>query len=124
LHIALLVQNFNATNYVCNVHLHLGEERQERGVNMGHGLQRLTQAHHDKLPVVIPEGMTTPVIPIVAAKFTTKCNIVVRNHILVLKHRSEYKNQPALIDLFLARIHVSTFSFSFPHLVPIKIFVF
>jgi hypothetical protein len=68
--------------------------------------------------------MTRPVVPIVVAKFATECNIAVRNHIPMLKHWRKYKNQPALIDLFLARIHVSTFSFSFPHLVPIKIFVF
>jgi hypothetical protein len=75
---------------------------------MGYGLQRLTRARRDKLPVVIPEGMTRPVIPIVAAKFATKCNIAIRNHIPVLKHWSEYKNQPALFDLFVARIRVST----------------
>jgi hypothetical protein len=91
---------------------------------MGHGLQRLTQAQRGKLPVVIIEGMTRPIVPIVAAKFVTECNIAVRNHILVLKHWSVYKNQPALFDLFFARIHVSTYSFSFPHLVPIKTIVF
>jgi hypothetical protein len=91
---------------------------------MGHGLQRLTRAHHGKLPVVILEGMTRPVVPIVAAKFATECNIAVRNHIPMPKHWSKYKNQPALFDLFLARIHVSIFSFSFPHLVPIKTIVF
>jgi hypothetical protein len=60
------------------------------------------------LPVVIPAGMTRPVIPIVVAMFATECNIAVRNLILVLKHRSEYKNQLALYDLFVARICVST----------------
>jgi hypothetical protein len=54
--------------------------------------------------------MTRPVIPIVVAKFTTECNIVVSNHIPVLKHWREYKNQPALFDLFVARIYVSTLS--------------
>jgi hypothetical protein len=91
---------------------------------MGHGLQILTQAHRGKLPVVIPQGMTSHVVPIIAAKFATECNIDVRNHIPVLKHWSEYKNQPALFDLFLARISVCAFSFSFPHLVLIKIIVF
>jgi hypothetical protein len=56
--------------------------------------------------------MTRPVIPIVAAKFATKCNIAVRNYISVLKHWREYKNQLALFDLFVARIRVSTFSSS------------
>jgi hypothetical protein len=79
---------------------------------MGHGLQRLTQAHRGKLLVVIPEGMTRPVVPIIAAKFATECNIGVRNHIPVLKNWREYKNQPALFDLFVARTRVSTFSSS------------
>jgi hypothetical protein len=87
---------------------------------MGHGLQRLTRARRGKQLVVIPKGMTRLVVPIVAAMFEIECNIVVRNHIPVLKHWSEYKSQPALFDLFLARIRVSAFSFSFPHLVPIK----
>jgi hypothetical protein len=30
----------------------------------------------------------------------------------MLKHWREYKNQPALFDLIVARIHVSTFSSS------------
>jgi hypothetical protein len=79
---------------------------------MGHGLQRLTRAHRGKLPVDIPEGMTSPVIPIVVAKFATECNIAVRNHIPMLKHWREYKNQLALFDLIVARIRVSTFSSS------------
>jgi hypothetical protein len=77
---------------------------------MGHGLQRLARAHRGKLPAVIPKGMTRPVVSIVAAKFATECNIAVRNHIPVLKHWREYKNQPTLFDLFVARIYVSTFS--------------
>jgi hypothetical protein len=67
---------------------------------MGHGLQRLTRARRGKLPVVIPEGMIRPVVPIVVAKFATECNIVVRNHIPVLKHWSEYKNQPDCLTYF------------------------
>jgi hypothetical protein len=39
------------------------------------------RAHRGKLPVVIPEGMTWPVVPIVVAKFAIECNIAVRNHI-------------------------------------------
>jgi hypothetical protein len=67
---------------------------------MGHGLQRLTQARRGKLLVFIPKGMTRPVVPIIVVKFATECNIVVRNHIPVLKHWSEYKNQSALFLLF------------------------
>jgi hypothetical protein len=50
--------------------------------------------------------MTRHVVPIVATKFATECNIAVRNHIPMLKHWSEYKNQPASFDLFVARIYV------------------
>jgi hypothetical protein len=69
--------------------------------------------------------MTRPVIPIVAAKFASECNIVVRNHIPMLKHRRGYKNQPALFDLFVARVRGSTFSssemqfFNLPYYSPI-----
>jgi hypothetical protein len=51
-----------------------------------YGTQFPTRAHHGKLLVVIPKGMTRPVVPIVVAKFATECNIAVRNHIPVLKH--------------------------------------
>jgi hypothetical protein len=36
-----------------------------------YGTQFPTRAHHGELPVVIPKGMTRPVVPIVAAKFAT-----------------------------------------------------
>ena len=37
---------------------------------MGHGLQRLTQAHGAKLPVVITKGNMRPVQPKIAASFS------------------------------------------------------
>lgn len=92
-----------------NVHLHLGKEPRERGVNMGHGLQRLTRAWHAKMPVVITEGNIRPLVPLVAAKYATECNITVRNHIPILTHWTLYKNQPAIFDQFLAMLSVSTF---------------
>ncbi|KAG2580312.1 hypothetical protein PVAP13_6NG333400 [Panicum virgatum] len=80
------------------------EEPWDRGVNMGHGLQRLTRAHGAKLPVVITEGNIRPVEPKIAAMYATECNIAVRNHILVFKHWKEYKKHPALFELFLGRL--------------------
>ncbi|XP_039803998.1 uncharacterized protein LOC120668141 [Panicum virgatum] len=80
------------------------EEPWDRGVNMGHGLQRLTRAHGAKLPVVITEGNIRPVEPKIAAMYATKCNIAVRNHIPVFKHWKEYKKHPALFELFLGRL--------------------
>jgi hypothetical protein len=72
---------------------------------MGHGLQRLTRARHGKLPFIITEGSSRSVIPLIAAKNATECNIAVRNHVPVLKHMNEYKKQPTLFNLFLARIY-------------------
>ncbi|CAN6329473.1 unnamed protein product, partial [Urochloa humidicola] len=72
------------------------EEEWNRGVNMGHGLQRLTRARHSKLPIVIAEGKIRPVVPVIAAKWATECNIIVRNHIPVLTHWKEYKRRPGL----------------------------
>lgn len=71
---------------------------------MGHGLERINRSRRGKLPVVIPEGYIRPVVPMIAAKYATKCNIAVRNHVLVLKHWREYNENPAVIDLFLGTL--------------------
>ena len=102
------LMNDHLTNCNFYVHLHHEEEPWDRGVNMGHGLQRLTRAHGAKLPVVINEGNIRPVEPKIAAMYATKCNIAVRNHIPVFKHWKEYKKHPALFELFLGRLRVST----------------
>ncbi|CAN6216711.1 unnamed protein product, partial [Urochloa humidicola] len=73
----------------------------KRGLNMGHGLERVTRARGGKLPVVIAEGHIRPLVPLIAAKYATECNIAVRNHLPVLKHWKDYERQPALIDEFL-----------------------
>ena len=78
---------------------------------MGHGLQRLTRAHGARLPVIITEGNKRPLVPVIAAKYATECNIAVRNHIPVLPHWKEYKKHPALIELFLGRLRVSTLAY-------------
>jgi hypothetical protein len=49
----------------------------------------------------------------IAAKYATECNITVRNHVPVLKHWREYNENPAVIDLFLGTLRVSTLSQSF-----------
>ncbi|CAN6237824.1 unnamed protein product [Urochloa humidicola] len=76
------------------------EEECNRGVNMGHGLQRLTRARRSRLPIVIAERKIRPVVPVIAAKWATECNIIVRNHIPVLIHWTEYKRRPELIKMF------------------------
>ncbi|CAD6204184.1 unnamed protein product [Miscanthus lutarioriparius] len=72
-----------------------GEERRDRGHNMGLGLQRLNRARRGKLQVVITEGHIRPVVPLVATKFASECNIIVRNHVPILPHWKLYKKKPA-----------------------------
>lgn len=68
---------------------------------MGHGLHRMNRSHRGKLPIVIPEGNIRPLVPLIAAKFASECNIAVRNHVPVLTHWKEYKRRSAVIDTFL-----------------------
>ena len=65
-----------------------------------------------KLQVVITEGNIRPVVPLVAAKFVTECNIIVRNHVPILTHWKLYKKEPesAFVDLFIGKLKVHTFS--------------
>ncbi|CAO2189228.1 unnamed protein product [Urochloa humidicola] len=77
------------------------EEPWDRGLNMGHGLERLTRSRGGKLPIVITEGNIRPLVPSIASKYATECNIAVRNHIPILKKWADYKRQPAFIRRFL-----------------------
>jgi hypothetical protein len=61
------------------------------------------------MPVVITECNIRPLVPLVAAKYATECNIAVRNHIPILKDWKEYEKQPSTIEQFLAILSVSTF---------------
>jgi len=101
LHENTMVADAN-TQLACNTLMtNEGEDRWNRGVNMGHGLQRMNQSRRGKLPIIIPEGYIRPMVLDIASKYATECNIAVRNHVSVLKHWKEYKKHPALIDLFL-----------------------
>lgn len=71
---------------------------------MGHGLQRINRSRRGKLPVIIQEGRIRPVVPLVAAKFATECNIAVRNHVPVLKHWKDYKKKPEILTMFEGRL--------------------
>ncbi|CAL5006624.1 unnamed protein product [Urochloa decumbens] len=96
--------------------LTLGEREEEpwdRGLNMGHGLERLTRARGGKLPIVITEGNIRPLVPSIAAKYATECNIAVRNHIPILKKWADYKRQPAFIRRFLGCLEVSTILYQY-----------
>jgi len=106
---------------------------------MGLGLQRLNRARRGKLQVVITEGNIRPLVPLVAAKYASECNIIVRNHVPILTHWKLYKKDrassskekepvekeptekepiekepaSAYIDLFLGKLKVNTFSAPF-----------
>lgn len=106
----LLHLNNFSFNFNCNVHLQLGGvERRDRGNNMGRGLQRLNRACRGKLQVVITEGNIRPVVPLVAAKFATECNIIVRNHVPVFPKWKDYKNQSAIRRMFRMKLAVSSY---------------
>ncbi|KAL6602752.1 hypothetical protein ACP70R_043113 [Stipagrostis hirtigluma subsp. patula] len=75
-----------------------------RGRNMGKGLQRLCRARRGKLPVVIQEGKIRPLVPLVAAKFATECNIAVRNHVPVFKHWKDYKDKNVIFRNYIGRV--------------------
>jgi len=77
-----------------------GESPWNQRVNMGHGFQRMNRSRRGKLPIIISKGNIRPLVPIITAKYATKCNISVKNHVLVFKHWKEYKKQPAVIDHF------------------------
>ena len=83
---------------------------------MGRGLQRINRARRGKLPIIIPEGHIRPVTQMIAAKYATKCNIVVRGHVPMLICWKDYKRRPAVIQNFLGCLRVSTFSWPLPHL--------
>ena len=98
------------TNFNFNVHFQLGgEERRDRVHNMGRGLQRLNRAHCGKLQVVITKGNIRPVVPLIAAKFATECNIIVRNHVPVFPKWKDYKNQTAIHKMFRGKVAVSPY---------------
>ena len=81
---------------------------------MGHGLQRINRSWRGKLPVIIQEGRIRPVVPLVAAKFATECNIAVRNHVPVLKHWKDYKKKPEILTMFEGRLSVIILFQPFP----------
>ncbi|CAD6252856.1 unnamed protein product [Miscanthus lutarioriparius] len=68
-----------------------GEERRDRGHNMGLGLQRLNRARRGKSQVVIIKGHIRRWFLLLLAKFASECNIIVRNHVPILPHLKSYK---------------------------------
>jgi hypothetical protein len=57
--------------------------------------------------VVIKEGEIRPLNPVVAAKFATECNIIVRNYIPVLPKCKDYKQPSATAKHKMFRMHLA-----------------
>jgi hypothetical protein len=70
-----------------------------------------------RLQVVIPEGKTRHVVPLIAAKFATECNNAVKNHLPVLKHWTDYKKKEnsGLFKLFTGKLSVGVLSMALQH---------
>jgi hypothetical protein len=84
---------------------------------MGYGLHRMNRAMHGRLQVAILEGRTRPVVPLIAAKFATECNIAVRNYLPMFKHWKDYKKKEifGLFKLFTGKLSVSVLSMALQH---------
>ncbi|CAL4916466.1 unnamed protein product [Urochloa decumbens] len=94
-------QSANTTRDECNDEMANEEVPWNRGINMGHGLQRITRSRRGKLPIIIPEGHIRPLTPVIAAKYATECNIAVRGHVPILLSWQDYKKREAIIQKYL-----------------------
>ncbi|CAO2145931.1 unnamed protein product, partial [Urochloa humidicola] len=66
-------------------------DRWNRGRSMGKHLDRLSRGLNTKIPVVIAEGKRRPEAPMQAAKLASESGIIVRQHVPIYTHWSEYK---------------------------------
>jgi hypothetical protein len=83
------------------------EEEWIRGPNVGKGLERMSRSRKGKLPVVIEPGKIRPNSVKIAAKFATKCNIVVRDYVPIFPKWKDYKNQKNLFKFYIEKVAVS-----------------
>ena len=76
----------------------------------GAGLERITKAMGTKVPIQIAEGMKRPEKPLQAAKLTSKCGLIARNHMPLLPHFKEYKKNAKLVEDYIGKVDVSYLS--------------
>lgn len=67
----------------------------------------MSRALRGKLPVVIKEGDIRPLNPVVASKFATQCNIIVRSYIPILPKWKDYTVPSAAPIHRLFRLHLA-----------------
>jgi hypothetical protein len=85
-----------------------------RGPNIGRELDQMTRLRKGKLPLVIEPGKKRSNSVMIAAKFTTECNIAVRNHVLIFPHWKECKKHPIIIKGYTDKVGVSVQTCLFP----------
>jgi hypothetical protein len=78
-----------------------------RGKSMGRQLERISQGLNTKIPLVITEGNRHPEVPMQAAMLASEGGIVIRQHMPILTHWKEYKNDKSYLEDFVGRIGVS-----------------
>ncbi|AQK41907.1 hypothetical protein ZEAMMB73_Zm00001d024716 [Zea mays] len=75
-----------------------------RGKSMGRQLERISQGLNTKIPLVITEGNRHPEVPMQAAMLASEGGIVIRQHMPILTHWKEYKNDKSYLEDFVGRI--------------------
>ena len=87
----------------------VGDDLLDTGGNMGEEPSSSPRSLSCKLPLVITKGRTRPDSVLIAAKFATKCNEVVRKHVPVRSHCKRYKGDTELLSGFCNNVAVSTY---------------
>jgi hypothetical protein len=78
-----------------------------RGKSMGRQLGRISRGLNTKIPLVISEGKRRPEVPMQAAMLASEGGISLRQHIPILTHWKDYKNDKSYLEDFVRRIGVS-----------------
>ncbi|XP_020402765.1 uncharacterized protein [Zea mays] len=80
------------------------EDKWIRGKSMGRQLERISRGLNTKIPLVITEGNRRPEVPMQAAMLASEGGIVIRQHMPILTHWKEYKNDKSYLEDFVGRI--------------------
>ena len=78
-----------------------------RGRSVGRELERLSKGLCMKMPIHVSEGNRRPEAPIQAAKLASEGGIALRQHIPILTHWKEYKNNKSHLENYIGKIGVS-----------------
>ena len=85
----------------------VSQQSNKRGKNKGRDLDRISRALSCKIPIQISEGKKRPDAPMQAAKLASEGGIILRQHIPVLPHWKEYKNDQSHLTDYIGKVAVS-----------------